>query len=184
MFDIDALIAASHDALDDPDPQRAVRELLIRTLENPRPVAETLGKDMGGLDILFNSPELTVLNAIWAPGMYLYPHDHRMWAVIGIYGGVEDNEFFRRAPEGLTPTGGRQAAERDVLVLGDDVIHAVSNRQATFTGAIHVYGGNFFTHPRSEWDPETLEEREFHIDDARKVFADANERYARETSGS
>ena len=67
--------------------------------------------------------------------------------------------------------------QRDVLVLGDDVIHAVSNTERKFTGAVHVYGGNFFTQPRSEWDPETLEERAFDVESARKVFADANERF-------
>ena len=183
-FDIDELVSECRTALGADTPQLAVRDVLDRVLASPGTVAATLGRDAGGLESLHTADDLTVLNVVWTPGMRLFPHDHRMWAVIGIYGGVEDNEFFRRATEGLTPTGGRQAAERDVLVLGDDVIHAVSNRQATFTGAIHVYGGNFFTHPRSEWDPETLEEREFHIDDARKVFADANERYARETSGS
>ena len=42
-----------------------------------------------------------VLNVVWAPRMSIYPHDHRMWAVIGIYGGAEDNTLFRRGPQGL-----------------------------------------------------------------------------------
>ena len=28
--------------------------------------------------------------------MTLFPHDHAMWAVIGIYGGREDNIFWKR----------------------------------------------------------------------------------------
>jgi predicted metal-dependent enzyme (double-stranded beta helix superfamily) len=176
-LDIDALVDDCRAALAADQPQLAARDVLDRVLADPSAVAATLGRDAGGLESLHTADDITVLNVVWTPGMRLYPHDHRMWAVIGIYGGVEDNEFFRRAPEGLTPSGGKQAHERDVLVLGDDVIHAVSNTQSSFTGAIHVYGGNFFTRPRSEWDPETGEERAFDIDSARKVFADANERF-------
>ena len=28
--------------------------------------------------------------------MDIYPHDHRMWAAIGIYAGEEDNAIYRR----------------------------------------------------------------------------------------
>jgi hypothetical protein len=175
MFDTDALIAACHGALAEPDPQRAVREILLRTLENPRPAADALGKDLGGLDILFNSPELTVLNAVWAPGMTLFPHDHRMWAVIGIYGGVEDNTMYRRGPERIVPAGGRVIVESDVLALGADAIHAVANPERRFTGAIHIYGGDFVNQPRSQWDPDTLLEQPYSLEEVMRRFAQANE---------
>jgi predicted metal-dependent enzyme (double-stranded beta helix superfamily) len=180
VFDADVLIAASHEALKDPDPQRAVRELLIRTLENPRPVAEVLGKDLGGLDVVFNSPELTVLNVIWAPGMALYPHDHRMWAVIGIYGGIEDNTMYRRGPERIVPAGGRKIGESDVLALGADAIHAVANPERRFTGAIHIYGGDFINQPRSQWDPDTLVEQPYNLGEVQRLFAAANEDWAKQ----
>jgi hypothetical protein len=34
----------------------------------------------------------------------------------------------------------------------------VSNPLKRLTDAIHVYGGDFFATPRSEWDPDTLED--------------------------
>jgi hypothetical protein len=43
-----------------------------------------------------------------------------------------------------------------------------------------VYGGDFFAVPRSEWDPETFEERPFDIERARAVYAAANARWAAE----
>jgi len=52
--------------------------------------------------------------------------------------------------------------------------------ERVFTGTIHIYGGDVFGTPRSEWDPETREERPFDIECARKVFADANERWLAE----
>jgi hypothetical protein len=39
-------------------------------------------------------------------------------------------------------------------------------------------GGDFFTVPRSEWDPQTFQERPFDIEHAREVFAEANRRLA------
>src|ERR1044071_1606175 len=96
MFDVDALITDCRGALEESDPQRAVRETLLRTLRTPGPAADSLGRNEGGITVLYNAPDLTVLNVIWAPKMNLLPHDHRMWAVIGIYGGVEDNTLYRR----------------------------------------------------------------------------------------
>lgn len=96
---------------------------------------------------------------VWAPEMSFPPHDHRMWALIGVYSGQEDNGFYRRASGGLVAAGGRQLREGDVLALGDDAIHAATNPRRTCTGAIHVYGGAFLTTPRSEWDAANFEER-------------------------
>jgi predicted metal-dependent enzyme (double-stranded beta helix superfamily) len=97
-----------------------------------------------------------------------------MWALIGIYTGAEDNEFFRRAPEGLTSSGGRVLEDGDVLALGDDVIHSVHNPRSSFTGAVHVYGGNFFTKPRSQWDPDTREEAPYDMEHTRRLFEESN----------
>jgi len=175
-FDLDGFVDDCRTAIGTDRPALAVRDVLDRILTGPSAVAAALARDRAGIEALHTSDTLTVLNVVWAPGMRLFPHDHRMWAVIGIYGGAEDNEFFRRGPEGLTASGGASVAERDVLLLGDDTIHAVTNPRPTFTGAIHVYGGNFFTTPRSEWDPETLEEHPYEVEHARRVFAEANER--------
>ena len=41
--------------------------------------------------------------------------------------------------------------------------------------ARHVYGGDFFAAPRSEWDPESFEERPYNIEDTIRAFEKANE---------
>ena len=181
-FDVEALVEGCRAALTEDQPLTATRDLLLRAIAEPTSVADVLGRSEGGIESLCSSPELTVLNVVWAPGMRLFPHDHRMWAAIGIYGGTEDNEFFRRGNGGLESSGGKSVSQGDVLLLGDDAIHSVTNPLASFTGAIHVYGGDFFAQPRSEWDPATGEERPFDVDHARQVFAEANER-ARSQSG-
>jgi hypothetical protein len=45
------------------------------------------------------------------------------------------------------------------------------------TGAIHVYGGDVFAVSRSEWDPETLLERNYDIEKNLRLFEDANRAY-------
>ena len=42
------------------------------------------------------------------------------------------------------------------------------------TGAIHVYGGDFFAAERSEWDPETLLEERYNVERAMRQFEEAN----------
>ncbi len=64
----------------------------------------------------------------------------------------------------------------DTVALGEKVIHAVVNPLAKVTAAIHVYGGDFFETPRSEWDPETLEESPYDIEKNMRLFEEANER--------
>jgi len=45
--------------------------------------------------------------------------------------------------------------------LGHTVIHSVTNSIPRLTGAIQVYGGDFFAAERSQWDRETLRKERF-----------------------
>ena len=175
MFDLDTFLADCIDAVSEPQPRLAVKDVLERAVADPDQVARSLRPERGGIERLHVSPELTVLHVVWAPGMRIYPHDHRMWATIGIYGGQEDNTFYRRSPEGVVASGGTQLRTRDVALLGDDTIHAVSNPRRTFTGAIHIYGGDITARPgRSEWDEDTAEEVAYDFDRTRRHFEAAN----------
>ena len=40
----------------------------------------------------------------------------------------------------------------DAEPLGSDIIHSVINPIDKLTGAIHIYGGDFFAAERSEWE--------------------------------
>lgn len=178
MFDLDRFVAECRTALRETAPELAVKAVVERTVAAPSAVEAALGTPRRGeIVTLHHSPELTVLNVLWAPGMAIYPHDHRMWAIIGLYGGREDNTFYRRTASGLVASGGKQLERSDVTVLGQHVIHAVANPSRQVTGAIHVYGGDFFGTPRSEWDPETLQERPYDVERARRTFAEANARW-------
>jgi hypothetical protein len=55
----------------------------------------------------------------------------------------------------------------------------VTNPLSRLTGAIHVYGGDFFSVPRSEWDPESLAEQPFDLQRAMRLYEQANAALAR-----
>ena len=123
MFEVDTLVASCRESLLEGEPRRVVRDILVRTLERPGLVAERLGRSEGGLEVLFNSPQMTVLNVVWAPRMSIYPHDHRKWAVIGIYGGAEDNTLFPQEPASLGFPAWK--ADSDALDVGRARLEAI-----------------------------------------------------------
>lgn len=174
MFDIDEFVRDCLAAVRETEPRVAVKEVLERALSDSAAVAGALPAHRAAIQKWHVSAELTVLTGVWGPGMALPPHDHRMWAAIGVYTGQEDNAFYRRAPGGLLGTGGRQVCHGEVLLLGDDVIHAVANPSRTFTGSIHVYGGDLLATPRSEWDPVDFAERPYDTAALFRYFEDEN----------
>ena len=175
-FATDELVASCEACLREPDPRAAIRDVLAGVMARHREVADALRPERAGITLLHRTPELTVIDLVWAPGMRLYAHDHRMWASIAVYTGQEDNEFFRRAPDGkgLVPANGRRLEEGDLLTLGDDAVHAVANPGTKPTGAIHVYGGDFVAQPRSQWPPPDLREEPYDMARVTGVFDDAN----------
>jgi predicted metal-dependent enzyme (double-stranded beta helix superfamily) len=132
----------------------------------------------GEIQKLYHSPELTILNVMWAPMMTIMPHNHQMWAVIGIYTGREDNIFWRRvpgSPDGKVEAAGAKAlCAGEAAPLGSNIIHSVTNPISRVTGAIHVYGGDFFAAERSEWDPESLREGRYDAERTMQKFEEAN----------
>jgi len=175
MFDLDRLVADCRAALGSPSAEAAIKEMLTAVVARPAEVEAVLGTPrVGGVSTLHHSPELTILNVVWAPGMAIYPHDHRMWAIIGLYGGREDNVFYRRNGGRLATAGGRELNVSDVAVLGKTVIHAVANPLLVFTGAIHIYGGDFFAMPRSEWHGQPYAEEPYDVARTLALFEAAN----------
>jgi len=160
------------------DSQKAVEEVLKRTVSEPRAVLNGLGEPAeAGIHPIYRADDLTILNVVWAPLMVLLPHNHNMWASIGIYTGREDNIMWQRTDGVIEANGATALSETEVLGLRSDAIHSVTNPVERLTGAIHIYGGDFFKPGRSEWDPETLRERPFDLEGAQRLFREANERF-------
>ncbi|MEZ5831279.1 MAG: hypothetical protein R3D05_08855 [Dongiaceae bacterium] len=187
-FNLDRFFEDCHAALKEDTPQKAVREVLARALSGPAAVRDAVGAPQRAqVQRLHVTPDLAILNVVWAPEMTVMPHDHNMWAIIGLYDGREDNIFWRRikdAADGKVNAGKVEAAGAkslstgEIATLGHDIIHSVTNPIPRFSGAIHIYGGDFFNAPRSEWDPETLLERPSSVEKTVRMFEDANKRAA------
>ena len=175
MFDKDQFSADCRAALHGERASRNVREVVARSVSDPAAVIKGLGElKPGGIEALHRSAELTIINVFWPPNMVIMPHNHAMWAVIGVYSGREDNMLWRRLPneaDGKIEAAGALAlSTKDAQVFGPDVIHSVVNPIQRVTGAIHVYGGDFFGVERSEWDPESLHEKAFDMEKAQRLF--------------
>jgi predicted metal-dependent enzyme (double-stranded beta helix superfamily) len=167
MFDRDQFIADLRSALADRS-RKVMKEVVARAVSDPAPLFRELGHpERGAVQVLHRASDLTVLNVIWAPNQISLPHNHRMSAVIGMYGGREDNMFWRRVPDPakfqIEAAGGHALGSGDVVVLGRDVIHSVVNPLAKLSCAIHVYDGDFLAAERSMWDSETLTEEPYDI---------------------
>lgn len=174
MFDIETFVAECVRAGTEAQPHLAIKDVLARAMSDPTSVARALPPNRAEIVRLHVSPELTILKVAWAPHMSFGPHDHRMWAAIGIYSGGEDNSFYRRAGDALATSGGRSLRSGDVALLGDATIHAVANPTADFAGAIHIYGGDFFATPRSEWRGQPYREQPYDANYTLEYFERAN----------
>ena len=177
MFEKERFIDDCRAALKESNAHAAIRELVAKAVSDPAQLLKVIGEPTrGGVETFYRADDLTILNLCWGPQMVFKPHDHRMWAVIGIYGGCENNTFFRRSAQGLAQHGTRQLKAKETERLGSNVIHAVTNELDSITAAIHVYGGDFFATPRSEWDPATLTEQPYDVEHTMRAFEEANRR--------
>jgi predicted metal-dependent enzyme (double-stranded beta helix superfamily) len=181
MFDIEQFAAECRAALKEDKAHKSVREVVARAVADPAAVLKGLGEPRRAeAQKLYHAPDLTILNVIWAPMMTVMPHNHNMWAVIGIYSGREDNVFWRRVGDDghrIEAAGAKALCVGDAEPLGHNIIHSVTNPIPRLTGAIHVYGGDFFGAHRSEWDAETLIEGRYDSERVMRRFEEANEVY-------
>lgn len=167
MFEREQFIADLRKSLAD-STRKETRDVVARAVSNPDAIMRELGRpETGALQVLYRGQELTVLNVIWSPNQITLPHNHQMAAVIGLYGGREDNMFWRRIPHPekfqIEAAGGQALGDGDVITLGRDVIHSVINPLAKLSCAIHVYDGDFLGAHRSMWNSETLVEEPYDV---------------------
>jgi len=97
VFDLDRFIEDCRAAVREDPSHKAARKVLARANSEPAAIIAALGEPTrAAVTPLYKSDTLTILNVVWGKRMTIMPHDHRMWAVIGVYTGREDNIFWRR----------------------------------------------------------------------------------------
>jgi predicted metal-dependent enzyme (double-stranded beta helix superfamily) len=159
-FDAEAFVAACRGAADDADPVAAVHEIVAAAIVDGSSIDAALGTEFlpGTVEPpLLSSEDLTIQRILWPPGISVMPHEHRMWAVVGVYAGEELNRIYERSTDGLTEVRRCAVAPREVLVLDEHAIHSVENLCREWTAGLHVYGGDMLHRERSAWGPDGRE---------------------------
>ena len=153
-FDAETFVSVCRAALLDSDPPHAVADVVAEAVADGPSIDRALGTSVHPLepDTLFASPEITVQRIVWRGGARSNVHEHRMWAVVGVYAGAEVNQFYDRGPDGLSSKDARELDPGGVLVLDANVIHEVRNPRVEPTAGLHVYGGDIAGAERSAWD--------------------------------
>jgi predicted metal-dependent enzyme (double-stranded beta helix superfamily) len=140
----------------------ATKEVVERTLRD-REVAKELPLD-AGVRVLHGGENLTILHVVMperpvGAGNPI-PHNHRMWALIGVIHGSEHNRFFRPSDGTIEFLREQEIEADEVLALDEDAIHSVRNPSTDrLSSALHVYGGNLIAAVKTMWcEPDLVQE--------------------------
>ncbi len=161
---LEAFVSDCRQALGSPDPGAAVEATMRPLMAAPDrldAIIESRRAKPGAAVVVHRSDDLTVMALEVPAGFVSPPHNHTVWAVVGIYRGAEDNVFYDRTADGIAETGRAVLPSGGCLALGPSAVHAIANSGDGPMRALHVYGGDLFATSRSEWDLETGEERPF-----------------------
>lgn len=164
MFDIARFVAECEAAIATDGGREVVREILTAANSDPAGIVSALGEPRrAGDQVLHRSPRLTILHIAWPPSFAQTPHNHLLWAEIGVYSGREDTILWRRTPDAkwlIEAIGAASLCAGSCLSLEHDVIHSVTNPLDRVTAGLHPYGGDLSPGaPRSAWDGVTLLEK-------------------------
>ena len=111
MFDLEQFVADCRAARAVDSSSKTICDVVRRAVSEPAALLKATGEpERAGIRELYRSNELSILNVVWGPHMMIMPHNHHMWAVIGVYGGREENIFWRRLPNTAGAGIGRKFA--------------------------------------------------------------------------
>ena len=97
MFDLNRFIEDCDNRIGQKNNHKAVMDILSKAIESPNQLFDQFGEPtQGGIQKIYQSDKFSILNVVWTPNMSIMPHNHNMWAAIGVYSGREDNIFWRR----------------------------------------------------------------------------------------
>jgi predicted metal-dependent enzyme (double-stranded beta helix superfamily) len=101
----------------------------------------------------------SVVSFVWGPGQKTPVHDHRVWGLIGMLRGAEDETRYMRNSDGtLVAAGLARLLPGQVEAVSPRIgdIHQVSNAfPDRVSVSIHVYGADIGAVSRYTYDPAT-----------------------------
>jgi predicted metal-dependent enzyme (double-stranded beta helix superfamily) len=112
MFDLQKFVDACRAALNDPRPAERVETLVKEAISGPAAVRDAIEnaanvEGQGPVTFGCRDSSLSVVDVATPPGLKSPAHNHKMWAVIGVYDGQEHNRFYRYEDGELQEKGER-----------------------------------------------------------------------------
>ena len=152
-FDLDMFIGSCVAARGEIDPVGALSEVVERAIHDPGALDDAFPIPVDPSDdgVLFSSADLFIVQGVFPREFVNGIHDHTVGAIIGVWGGYEDNHLFRRTATGIEPTEVRRVHAGEALVLDAEAIHDVHAPSRTWSAALHVYLGDITTLDRNSW---------------------------------
>lgn len=136
---------------------------IVNTLEDAIPADANVGEM-----IVHSSPELTMMYVRVPARFQSGIHDHTVFACIGQLYGSEKNVIYDRTVDnkGLTVANTRTVNVGEVISLPEDAIHHIENPNISTSGALHIYGGDFYAvmDERSLWDYDDYSAKSFNFE--------------------
>jgi predicted metal-dependent enzyme (double-stranded beta helix superfamily) len=171
MLDRSAFVAECRAALRRSPVLPVLREIVQAAVRDPALHRELVPEQpVLRITVWTEEPRLCVAVLLSPPGFVFPPHEHLMPSVVGVFSGVEENVYYRRAARGLEEIGRRRVHAGEAVAHEEDVIHGISNSANDTLGALHVYAGDFFGKPRSEWSPDLLSEHPYDLARVRRLI--------------
>lgn len=97
--------------------------------------------------------DLALFIVSWAPGRGAPPHDHGTWGVVCGMMGEETNTAWRRTAGGIERAGDYVIGPGDLVTVGPEDIHSVTNLTDRPAVSLHLYGRHLNHVARNRYDP-------------------------------
>lgn len=132
---------------------QVMQQVFEHHLETASGVFSALDDDV----MLYEDATISIWHYRMPTGVVVPPHDHQVYAIIGVYEGVEANHFYTLKQGELVCDAINQVGQGTAILIQPDSIHSVQTGNNRRSCAIHIYLGAFTKVERSRFDWKTGE---------------------------
>lgn len=156
-FTLDSFLQQLKEAAKTANPEQQVYQVMQQVftvhIESAADIFRQLDDDV----ILYEDSVIAVLHYRMPTGVVVPPHDHQLYAIIGVYEGVEENHFYQAMNNQLICQAVKPIGKGEVILMRPESIHSVQTANNQHSAAIHVYLGELTKVKRSRFDWNTGE---------------------------
>lgn len=168
-FTYGAFVASVREAVRQDETGDALAKVMADTLADPAAVAKTVPPQDEDEIHLFEDEAVSIWSCRFQPDVVMPAHEHKMPAWIGVFAGAEKNIIYKREGGGLEEVRTTVVRPGELLMIGDDQIHAVTAEGPEPSHALHVYLGPLTKIERELFDWESGEAVSFTMDNFEKM---------------